>query len=76
MSRRGHDLQDGRRASTIRLEGVCVAAQDVIGDPGRSFALLSRIIDEAIAALRAEAVGAMAAPHKLTVEYHFDGARL
>ena len=35
----------------------------------RSFALIRRVVDEAIAALCAEAVGAMAAMHELTVEY-------
>lgn len=69
VSRQGHAMQDGCRAATIHLEDVRVPAQDVIGDPDKGFWLLSRVIDEAIAALCAEAVGAMAALHELTVEY-------
>jgi alkylation response protein AidB-like acyl-CoA dehydrogenase len=41
----------------------------VIGEPGNAFALIERVVDGAIAALAAEAVGAMAAMHELTVDY-------
>src|SRR5436305_1836818 len=41
----------------------------VLGEPGKALPLVERVVDEAIAALCAEAVGAMAAMHELTVEY-------
>jgi alkylation response protein AidB-like acyl-CoA dehydrogenase len=46
-----------------------VGAEAVIGEPGNAFPLIARVVDAAIAALAAEAVGAMAALHQLTVDY-------
>src|SRR5262249_59193755 len=40
-----------------------------IGKRGEAFGLIRRVVDEAVAALCAEAVGAMAAMQELTVEY-------
>ena len=42
---------------------------DVIGDPAGAFAVIARVADEAIAALCAEAVGAMEEMHEITVDY-------
>jgi alkylation response protein AidB-like acyl-CoA dehydrogenase len=41
----------------------------VLAGPDKGLAVLDRFVDETIAALSAEAVGAMAALHELTVEY-------
>jgi len=41
----------------------------VIGEPGDAYPLIERVADSAIAALAAEAVGAMTVMHELTVEY-------
>jgi alkylation response protein AidB-like acyl-CoA dehydrogenase len=41
----------------------------VLGEPGAALPLVERIVDEAIAALCAEAVGAMSVMHELTVDY-------
>jgi alkylation response protein AidB-like acyl-CoA dehydrogenase len=41
----------------------------VLGEAGTALPLIERVVDEAIAALCAEAVGAMAVMHELTVEY-------
>ena len=46
-----------------------VGADAVIGEPGDALPLIERVVDGAIAALSAEAVGAMAAMHELTVDY-------
>ena len=46
-----------------------VGPEAVLGEPGAGAALVERVVDEAIAALCAEAVGAMAAMHELTVDY-------
>jgi pimeloyl-CoA dehydrogenase small subunit len=69
VSRRGYPTQDGLRAAEITLAGVRVGPDDVLGEPGAALPLIERVVDEAIAALCAEAVGAMAAMHELTVDY-------
>src|SRR5438874_4139790 len=69
VSRRGYPTQDGLRAAEITLAGVRVGPEGVLGEPGAALPLVERVVDEAIAALCAEAVGAMAAMHELTVEY-------
>jgi pimeloyl-CoA dehydrogenase small subunit len=67
VSRRGYPTQDGLRAAEISLSGVEVPAERVISEDG--LPIIERVLDEAIAALAAEAVGAMAEMHSLTVEY-------
>lgn len=69
LARRGYANQDGQRAAEITLENVRVSAERVIGDPENGLPLVRRVADAAIAALCAEAVGAMGAMHQLTVEY-------
>jgi pimeloyl-CoA dehydrogenase small subunit len=69
LTRRGYPTQDGMRAADITLSGVRVAPDDVLGEPGKSYPVIERVVDETIAALAAEAVGAMAALHELTVDY-------
>jgi pimeloyl-CoA dehydrogenase small subunit len=69
VSRRGYPTQDGLRAAEVTLAGVRVGPEGVIGEPGAALPLVERVVDEAIAALCAEAVGAMAVMHELTVVY-------
>jgi pimeloyl-CoA dehydrogenase small subunit len=69
VTRRGHPTVDGLRAAEVTLSRVRVAADAVIGEPGDAFTLIERVVGGAIAALAAEAVGAMAAMHELTVDY-------
>ena len=69
VSRRGYPTQDGLRAAEITLAGVRVGPEGVLGGPGAALPLVERVVDEAIAALCAEAVGTMAAMHELTVDY-------
>ena len=69
VSRRSYPTQDGMRAAEITLSGVRVGAEGALGEPGNGLPLVDRVVDEAIAARCAEAVGAMAAMHELTVEY-------
>ena len=69
VHRVGYPTQDGQRAAEIALRGAYVAAADVIGVAGAGSAVIQRVVAEAIAALCAEAVGAMAALHALTVDY-------
>jgi pimeloyl-CoA dehydrogenase small subunit len=67
VSRRGYPTQDGLRAAEVSLSGVEVPADRVLSDD--ALPIIERVVDEAIAALAAEAVGAMTEMHALTVEY-------
>jgi pimeloyl-CoA dehydrogenase small subunit len=69
VGRRGYRTQDGLRAADVTFSGVRVAENDAIGAAGKAYATIERVADFAIAALAAEAVGAMAASLDLTVEY-------
>lgn len=51
------------------MTGVRVGPESVIGEADEALPIIERVIDHAIAALAAEAVGAMAATHERTVEY-------
>jgi pimeloyl-CoA dehydrogenase small subunit len=69
VSVRGYPTVDGLRAAEVTLSNVRAEADALLGEPGAAFALIERVADQAIAALCAEAVGAMAAMHETTVEY-------
>ena len=69
VSRRGYPTMDGLRAAEISLANVKVGADAVIGESGNAYPLIERVTDSAIAALAAEAVGAMGAMHEITVDY-------
>ncbi len=69
LSRRGYRTQDNQRACDVRLDGVRVPASALYGDTDTGLAVIRRVVDAGIAALCAEAVGAMAAMHRLTTDY-------
>jgi pimeloyl-CoA dehydrogenase small subunit len=69
VTRRGYPTQDGMRAADVTLASVKVGPEAVLAGPERGLEVLERVVDEAIAALAAEAVGAMAGLNELTVEY-------
>ncbi len=69
VSRRGYPTQDGMRAAEISFDGVRLGPDSVVGEPGNALPLVERVVDEAIAALCAEAVGAMGAMGETTVDY-------
>ena len=69
VTRRGYPTVDGLRAAEVTLSNVRVTADALIGEIGQGFALIERVVDTAIAALAAEAVGAMTGMHELTVDY-------
>ena len=60
---------DGVPIASVRLSGVMVGADALIGEAGGGEAILDRVFDEARAALAAEAVGAMAETFDITIEY-------
>jgi pimeloyl-CoA dehydrogenase small subunit len=69
VSIRGYQTIDGLRAAEVTLAGVKIGAEDVIGDPGKASPVIERVVDEAMAALSAEAVGAMTVMHEVTTDY-------
>lgn len=66
VTRRPYPTQDGRRAAEVSLSGVKARA---LGEPGKAGPAMARVIEDAIAALSAEAVGAMAEAVEMTTEY-------
>ncbi|HEY7458503.1 MAG TPA: acyl-CoA dehydrogenase family protein [Xanthobacteraceae bacterium] len=69
VTRRGYQTNDGQRAAEITLEGVKVGADGMLGELGKALPVIERVVHETIAALAAEAVGAMTAMHEMTVDY-------
>jgi pimeloyl-CoA dehydrogenase small subunit len=69
VTTRNYPTVDGRRASEVYFENVSVSADAVIGDLDNGLPLVELVADEAIAALCAEACGAMKVAHEMTVEY-------
>jgi pimeloyl-CoA dehydrogenase small subunit len=69
ISTRDYPTVDGRRASEVYFENVAVGAESVIGEVDNGLPLIELVSDEAIAAICAEACGAMKVAHEMTVEY-------
>ena len=69
ITRRDYPTVDALRASELILENVSVSKDNLLGQLGEGFALVEQVIDEAILAIGAEAVGAMEVLYKDTVEY-------
>jgi pimeloyl-CoA dehydrogenase small subunit len=67
VTRRGYPTQDGQRAAELTFTNVRVTADDLLSD--NALPAVEHVIDEAIAALCAEAVGAMQSLQDLTLEY-------
>ena len=66
VSRSGYPTQDGQRAANVTFAG---APAQALGDPEGALPIVERVVDEAIAALSAEAVGVMQEMHATTVDY-------
>ena len=69
MTTRDYATVDGQRASEVYFENVPVGADHLIGAADGALPLVEQVIDEAIAALCAEAVGTFRLMHSLTLEY-------
>ena len=66
VTRRGFKTSDGQRAADISFDHVKVGGEAKLAG---GLALVERVVDEAIAALGAEAIGCMEAAKDLTVDY-------
>jgi pimeloyl-CoA dehydrogenase small subunit len=63
----GYPTQDGTHAAEIRFDNAKAAG--VLGDPAGGLAAAEKVMDQAIAAICAEAVGLMQEMHTATVDY-------
>ncbi|WOH80379.1 pimeloyl-CoA dehydrogenase small subunit [Bradyrhizobium sp. BEA-2-5] len=69
ISKTSYPTQDGLHAADVVLTGLEVGPDAAIGDPDNGLSVIERVVDEARAALCAEAVGLMDQSLKTTVEY-------
>lgn len=69
VSCRDYPTVDGLRASEVTFEHVAVGADAVVGQVDQGLPLVERVVDEGIAALSAESIGAMKVLNDATVEY-------
>lgn len=69
VARRAYPMRDGARAAEVSLSGVEVGRDALLGAPGQAFPVIERVVEAGIAAVCAEAVGAMEAMHAMTLEY-------
>ena len=66
---RDYPTVDGRRCSEIAFDGVALGAEALLGGEGTALPLVDLILDEARAALCAEALGVMGELLRQTIEY-------
>jgi alkylation response protein AidB-like acyl-CoA dehydrogenase len=66
---RDYPTVDGGRASEVHFENVSIPADALIGEEGGGLPLVDKVIDEAIAAVGAEAVGVLRRLHEGTLDY-------
>ena len=66
---RGYPTVDGLRAAEVAFEDVAVEEDAALGDPGGAWPVIEAVAERAVAALCAEAVGAMDAIVRGTAEY-------
>ena len=69
VARRSYALRDGNRAAEIALSGVEVGSDAVLGEIDGAFPVIERVVEAGIAAMAAEAVGAMETMQAMTLEY-------
>ena len=69
VSRKAYPTVDARQAAEIRFDGVKVGGDQLLGSAGEGLATLSSVIDDAIIAVCAEAVGIMQVLNHKTLEY-------
>jgi pimeloyl-CoA dehydrogenase small subunit len=67
VQRRGYRTVDGQRAAEVEFSNARATA--VMGNPEDGLPLVDQVVDESIAALAGEAVGAMQVAHDMTIDY-------
>jgi len=69
VARRGYVSRDDTRAADVSLSNVSVPADALLGEVGKGFAVIQKVVEAGIAATAAEVVGAMEAMNDMTLEY-------
>ncbi|MCK1715261.1 acyl-CoA dehydrogenase family protein [Bradyrhizobium sp. 143] len=69
IAKKAYPTQDGLHAADFSFSGVEVGADALIGDLGDGLPLIASVVDEARAALCAEAVGVMDESLKITIKH-------
>ena len=69
IRKHGYPTVDGMRAADIRFDQLRVPADARIGDPASNINAIEAVLDEAIVAFSAEAIGAMEVLNHDTAEY-------
>jgi alkylation response protein AidB-like acyl-CoA dehydrogenase len=69
VTTRDYPTVDGARASEVYFENVSVGADALIGAEGGAMPLIDQVMDEATAAVCAEAVGVLRKLHEGTLDY-------
>jgi len=69
VTRRGYVNQDRTRSASVEFTGVVVGDEDVLDAAGTALPAIQRVVDRALAALCAEAVGVMSRALEITVDY-------
>jgi len=69
VTRRDYPTVDGSQAAEVYFENVEVGADALLGAEGKGLPLVEQVVDEATAALCAEACGVTRTLHSLTLEY-------
>ena len=65
-------LDATKRSGNLRLDGVRVAADALLGKPGDAWPTLVQLLDRGAVAVTAEMLGAAEAAHQITVQYAKD----
>jgi alkylation response protein AidB-like acyl-CoA dehydrogenase len=69
LARRGVPLVDGGRGAQLRLEGVDLPEEALIGERDGAYPVIERAVGCGLLALAAESLGAMEAAKQATLEY-------
>lgn len=69
VSTRDYATVDGRRASEVYFENVKVSGDALVGEADNGLPLIEKVVDEATAAVCAEATGAMKVTNETTLDY-------
>ncbi len=69
ITRRDYPTVDGGRAAEVYFENVRLGADAFVGNNGSALALIEQVVDEATAAICAEASGVLRKLHEGTLDY-------
>lgn len=69
IDKMNYPMMDGQRVANVTFKDVALPADALLGEEGQALALVEALVDEAIIALAAEAVGIMGVLNAKTLEY-------